>query len=49
MLSILTSVSSIFMAVLLFMLGNSLLAITLPLKMEAAGVTNELTGVVMAA
>ncbi len=49
MLPILTSVSSIFMAVLLFMLGNSLLAITLPLKMEAAGVANELTGVVMAA
>jgi len=49
MLPILTSVSSIFVAVLLFMLGNSLLAITLPLKMEAAGVANELTGVVMAA
>ncbi len=49
MLPILTSVSSIFMAVLLFMLGNSLLSITLPLKMEAAGVANELTGVVMAA
>jgi MFS family permease len=49
MLPILTSVSSIFMAVLLFMLGNSLLAITLPLKMAAAGVANELTGVVMAA
>ncbi len=48
MLPILTSVSSIFVAVLLFMLGNSLLAITLPLKMEAAGVANELTGVVMA-
>jgi MFS family permease len=49
MLPILTSVSSIFVAVLLFMLGNSLLSITLPLKMEAAGVANELTGVVMAA
>ena len=49
MLPILASVSSIFVAVLLFMLGNSLLAITLPLKMEAAGVANELTGVVMAA
>jgi MFS family permease len=49
MLPILTSVSSIFMAVLLFMLGNSLLAITLPLKMAAAGVANELTGLVMAA
>jgi len=49
MLPILTSVSSIFVAVLLFMLGNSLLGITLPLKMEAAGVANELTGVVMAA
>jgi MFS family permease len=49
MLPILTSVSSIFMAVLMFMLGNSLLGITLPLKMEAAGVANELTGVVMAA
>jgi len=48
MLPILTSVSSIFVAVLLFMLGNSLLAITLPLKMAAAGVANELTGVVMA-
>jgi MFS family permease len=48
MLPILTSVSSIFAAVLLFMLGNSLLGITLPLKMEAAGFANELTGVVMA-
>jgi MFS family permease len=49
MLPILTSVSSIFAAVLLFMLGNSLLGITLPLKMQAAGFANELTGVVMAA
>lgn len=49
MLPILTSVSSIFVAVLLFMLGNSLLGITLPLKMEAAGFANELTGLVMAA
>ena len=49
MLPILTSVSSIFVAVLLFMLGNSLLGITLPLKMEAAGLANELTGLVMAA
>jgi MFS family permease len=49
MLPILTSVSSIFVAVLLFMLGNSLLGITLPLKMGAAGLANELTGLVMAA
>ncbi len=49
MLPLLTSVSSIFAAVLLFMLGNSLLGITLPLKMEAAGFANELTGAVMAA
>jgi MFS family permease len=49
MLPILTSVSSIFAAVLLFMLGNSLLGITLQLKMEAAGFANELTGMVMAA
>jgi len=48
MLPILTSVSSILVAVLLFMLGNSLMGITLPLKMEAAGLANELTGVVMA-
>ena len=48
MLPILISVSSILIAVLLFMLGNSLLGITLPLKMEAAGVANEMTGVVMA-
>lgn len=46
---ILRSVSSIFSAVLLFMLGNSLLGITLPLKLQAAGVADELTGVVMAA
>ncbi len=49
MLPVLTSISSIFTAVLLFMLGNSLLGITLPLKMEAAGLANEMTGVVMAA
>ena len=49
MLPLLTSVSSIFAAVLLFMLGNSLLGITLPLKMQAAGLANEMTGVVMAA
>ena len=48
MLAIFTSVFSIFAAVLLFMLGNSLLGITLPVKMEAAGFPNELTGVVMA-
>ena len=49
MRAILTSVSSILFAVLLFMLGNSLLGIALPLKMEAAGFPNALTGVVMAA
>ena len=49
MLAILRSVSSIFAAVLLFMIGNSLLGILLPLKLEAEGVVNELTGVVMAA
>ena len=48
MLPLLISVSSLLTAVLLFMLGNSLLGITLPLKMEAAGVSKELTGVVMA-
>ena len=49
MLPILASVSHIFSAVLLFMLGNSLLGITLPMRLEAAGVANEVTGVVMAA
>lgn len=49
MMPILASVSSIFVAVLLFMLGNSLLGITLPLKMEAAGFANETTGIIMAA
>ena len=49
MFPVLASVSSIFAAVLLFMLGNSLLGIALPLKMEAAGVASEMTGVVMAA
>lgn len=49
MLPLLASVSSILVAVLLFMLGNSLVGITLPLKLAAAGVANEFTGVVMAA
>jgi MFS family permease len=49
MLPILASVSHIFAAVLMFMLGNSLMGITLPLRLEAAGVANEMTGVVMAA
>ncbi len=49
MLPILASVSHIFAAVLLFMLGNSRVGITLPVKLEAAGVSNEMTGIVMAA
>ena len=49
MMPILASVSSLFAAVMLFMLGNSLLAITLPLKLESAGIANEVTGIVMAA
>ena len=48
MVSLLISVSSILTAVLLFMLGNSLMGITLPLKLEAAGFANILTGTVMA-
>ncbi len=48
MLPLLYTVSSLLVAVLLFMLGNSLVGIALPLKLEAAGVANEFTGVVMA-
>ena len=49
MLPLLTSVSSILTAVLLFMMGNSLVGIALPLKLEAAGTAKAFTGIVMAA
>ena len=48
MIPILASVSSLLVGVFFFMIGNSLLNIVLPVKMEAAEIATEMTGVVMA-
>jgi MFS family permease len=48
MAPILASVSSLLVGVFFFMMGNSLLNIVLPVKMKAAGIATEMTGLVMA-
>ncbi|MFQ6016744.1 MAG: MFS transporter [Kiloniellaceae bacterium] len=49
MVQTLIAVSSLLLGVGVMMLGNSLLGIALPLKMNAAGISTEVTGVIMAA
>ncbi|MFQ5774911.1 MAG: MFS transporter [Kiloniellaceae bacterium] len=49
MLQTLGSIVSLLLGAGIMMLGNSLLGITLPLKMDAAGFSTEMTGLVMAA
>ena len=48
MLLILASVASLLFGAGVLMLGNSLMNITLPLKMDAAGFSTEVTGLIMA-
>ena len=49
MLQTLSSVAALLLGAMIMMTGNSLLALTLPLKLDAADFAPEIVGIVMAA